>query len=365
MNRGWRNPRSHSLRVMLGCLAAAGIMVVISDDASLLAMSTFHAARATLHICNVPDPANLRRLPAISDPALPKEMRSLALFGRSIGGAFWIDWDESPWGPFLQVGLIGGLVTAAATSSWSVWASHMFVDADGPYEECRAVWGLPTSRCRIGIDESDPYGNVPAYGSAPVLHFGDGLGALGRTDSVACIQIGLKPWGEAPALREGPEADKLWAQQLRADRQLRGELGAGVALAGRKSRTGSAANDTGSSSDALLSQRARIQGKSLGSKVSLPWPLPEELVLPNLSGCLPPSGSSFSSVSLPKAATPDARRLLAYTARFRPGKARVLSARCPTGGRGLTPMVDFSDWQPLMCYEFLDIDAEVSSAEAV
>lgn len=365
MDGKWRNARSYLLAVLFGCLPAAVILVGVRHAASLLAMSTFHAARATLHICNVPDPASLRRLPAIPDPALPKDMQSLSLLGRSIGGGFWIDWDESPWGPFLQVGLIGGLVTAAATASWSVWASHVFINTDGPYEDSRAVWGLPTSRCQIGIDESDPYGNVPAYGLAPVLHFGDGLGALGRTDSLARIQIGVKPWAEAPALPEGPDADKLWAQQLRTDRQLRGESGAGLALGGRKNRSGSTAIQAESMRDASLDQRARIEGKSSSSKVSLPWPLPEEIVVSNLSGCLPPSGSSFSSVGLPKAATPDPQRLLAYTARLKPGKARVLPARCPTGGRGLTPMVDFSNWQPLMCYEFLDIDAEVSSPEAV
>jgi len=149
-----------------------------------------HAARAILHLNVVPAPE-----PAavgIPGPSLPRGVNCLNLFGRTIGGSFAVEWDSSPWGSYREVGLLSSLVVAAG--SFGAWASHVWVDDDKAAEGGRRTWGLPTSSCNIRVEEAGDGGKVLAYGPAPLIHIGDGVGPLGRIDSPARIVVGELPF---------------------------------------------------------------------------------------------------------------------------------------------------------------------------
>lgn len=298
----------------------------------------FHASRAVIHLCNVPEPGTPLKN-GIQTKGLPPEVKPVGVFGRTLGGAFFINWDRSPWGPFLEVGLLSGLVAASSAATWAAWASNVFVDSAEAADDGRTVWGLPTSRCQIDVQEANVNGNVIAFGQAPLMHFGDGLGPLGRVDSPAKIIIGALPWAEAAPLVTADET--AWSRQLREDRALRGE----PALASNTADSGG------------MSQQSRR------NEPSLPWPLPQELVVSNLSGCLPPQRTSYRENTT--AQDNNSQRLLTYSLRLKLRTGRTLPGRRPTGGSGIVPRVDFSDWQPLIGYEFLDIDAEVGMPEAL
>ncbi|CAE8646865.1 unnamed protein product [Polarella glacialis] len=119
----------------------------------------------------------------------------LNLFGRTIGGSFAVEWDSSPWGSYREVGLLSSLVVAAC--SFGAWASHVWVDDDKAAEGGRRTWGLPTSSCNIRVEEAGDGGKVLAYGPAPLIHIGDGVGPLGRIDSPARIVVGELPFSAA------------------------------------------------------------------------------------------------------------------------------------------------------------------------
>ena len=59
-----------------------------------------HASRAVLHLSIVPEPAPASS--GIPGPGLPPGVQSLSLLGRTIGGSFAIEWDDSPWGPYME-----------------------------------------------------------------------------------------------------------------------------------------------------------------------------------------------------------------------------------------------------------------------
>ncbi|CAE8723618.1 unnamed protein product [Polarella glacialis] len=102
-----------------------------------------------------------------------------------IGGSFAVEWDSSPWGSYREV---------VAAGSFGAWASHVWVDDDKAAEGGRRTWGLPTSSCNIRVEEAGDGGKVLAYGPAPLIHIGDGVGPLGRIDSPARIVVGELPF---------------------------------------------------------------------------------------------------------------------------------------------------------------------------
>jgi len=299
----------------------------------------FHARRASMHLSIVPEPGSPISS-GIPGPGLPDELRPISFFGRSVGGCLFIDWDQSPWGAFREVRLFCGLVAGTATAAWGAWASHVFVNSAEAADGGRQVFGLPTSVCTIDIEEADAQGNVLAFGQAPLVHLGDGLGPLGRVDSPAKIVVGRIGWAEAgPILADrGPgfEEEPAWSRQLRDDRAQR---------------------ETTLVSDTLPSAVAE------GAGATLPWPVPEEIVFSSLSGCLPPSGTSFRRGE--EAKSQDNQRLLQYAVRLRPRLARQLPGRCPTGGIGVVPRVCFESWQPLLGFDFCDVNVKVSTPEFV
>jgi len=299
----------------------------------------FHARRAALHLSVVPEPGSPLSN-GIPGPGLPDELRPLSLFGRSVGGALFIDWDQSPWGAFREVRLLCGLVAGTAAVAWGAWASHVFVNSADAADGGRKVFGLPTSVCTIDVAEADAQGNVLAFGQAPLVHLGDGLGPLGRVDSPAKIVVGMSEWTEAGPLvgdqLPGSKEEPAWSQQLRDDRAL---------------RTATSVPET------LQSAVAERTG------APLPWPVPEEIVVSSLSGCLPPSGTSFRADD--EAENQDNRRLLQYTVRLCPRLARRLPGRRPTGGIGVVPRVCFESWQPLIGFDFCDVKARVSTPKLV
>lgn len=151
----------------------------------------------------MPEPAPAAS--GIPGPGLPAGVRPLSIFGRTVGGSFFVEWDESPWGPYREVGLLSGLV-AAAGAAWGGWASHVWVDKPEAAEGGRKLWGLPTSGCAIDVQQAGADGRVVAFGPAPLVHIGDGVGPLGRIDRAARIVVGALPW---PAAGEGAEMEGL------------------------------------------------------------------------------------------------------------------------------------------------------------
>jgi len=159
---------------------------------------SFHASRAVLHLCLVPEPAPATA--GIPGPGLPSAVRSLGLFGRTVGGSFFVDWDATPLGCYREVGLLSGLVAPAeGAAAWGAWASHVWVDSDAAAEGGRRLWGLPTANCRIEAEEARADGSVLAYGRAPLVAIGDGVGPLGRIDTAAQITVGSLPWDPGAA----------------------------------------------------------------------------------------------------------------------------------------------------------------------
>ncbi|CAE7611652.1 NDX1 [Symbiodinium sp. CCMP2592] len=184
----WKSGRClRSSQRVTGCRAA------VSETEGL----QLHASRAVLHLSIVPEPAPASS--GIPGPGLPPGVQSLSLLGRTIGGSFAIEWDESPWGPYMEVGLLSSLVLAAG--AWGAWASHVWVDSDEASKGGREVWGLPTSQCDISMQTSDEDGKVLGFGFAPLLHIGDGCGPLGRVDRSARVTVGHPPWTDKASSR--------------------------------------------------------------------------------------------------------------------------------------------------------------------
>lgn len=154
-----------------------------------------HASRAVLHLCLVPEPAPAAA--GIPGPGLPKDVRPLGLFGRTVGGSFAVEWDRTPFGCYREVGLLSSLVASSGDlSAWGGWASHVWVDSDEAAEGGRRIWGLPTSNCKINAETAGADGKVLAYGDAPLISIGDGVGPLGRIDTAARITVGSLPWDQ-------------------------------------------------------------------------------------------------------------------------------------------------------------------------
>lgn len=156
----------------------------------------FRASRATLHLALVPEPGPAKS--GIPGPGLPKEVRPLSLFGYTVGGSFYVEWGGSPWGAYREVGLLSSLVADRSKNGpvfgpWGGWASHVWVDSAIAAEGGRRLWGLPTSRCDIDVLEAGPDGFVTAFGRAPLVYIGPGVGPLGRVDRSSRITIGVQP----------------------------------------------------------------------------------------------------------------------------------------------------------------------------
>jgi len=113
----------------------------------------FHATQAVLQLCGVQEPATT--YPASQLDALPSIVKPLGLLGHTIGGSFFVDWDESPWGPYREVGLLSSLVSAKGTLAWGGWASHVWVDSLDAAEAGRRIWGLPVRFCDMEVLEPD------------------------------------------------------------------------------------------------------------------------------------------------------------------------------------------------------------------
>jgi len=154
----------------------------------------FHATRAMLHLSLVPEPRPAEY--GIPGPGLPSAVRPLCLFGWTVGGSFYVDWDESPFGQYCEVGLLSALVTLATGFSfgaWGAWASHVWVDNDDAAEGGRRMFGLPTSGCELDYQTAGPDGTVLAFGKAPFTSIGGGVGPLGRIDTPPKITVGNLP----------------------------------------------------------------------------------------------------------------------------------------------------------------------------
>lgn len=163
---------------------------------------SFHAKRALLSLCIVPQPPPAA---ASEGDGLPSGVVPLGAFGLTVGGGFFVDWDESPRGPYREVGLLSSLVTAAEgglLADWGGWASHVWVDSSEAAEDGRRLFGLPTAVYAIDVqEEADDNGSVMALNPAPSLHVGDAVGPFGKADSPAGIVVGSLPW-DLPAVAD-------------------------------------------------------------------------------------------------------------------------------------------------------------------
>mmetsp|Transcript_39789 Transcript_39789/g.127485 ORF Transcript_39789/g.127485 Transcript_39789/m.127485 type:complete len:311 (+) Transcript_39789:71-1003(+) len=302
-----RRQRSRSCRaaaIAVGAGAAVGAMAFTrsgrhgcwAPPPAADGVYRFRAARASLQLCVVPVPGPARSGIPGAVP-LPEGLQSLSLFGWTIGGSFFVDWEDSPWGPYREVGLLSCLAIATsaaalASGAWGAWASHVWVDSKDATEGGRRLYGLPATTCTIAAEEASLDGSVLAFGRAPLLHINDGVGPLGRIDTPPRLMVGLLP------------------------------------------------------------RASRAEGE-------LPWPLPSDLTLPNLSGGLREADPQDVEVGF------DCRRLLSYPMRLRPGGASFLPGHAPTGGNGVVPRLDFSAWLPLFGVELLDVEIEVGVPEAL
>lgn len=154
----------------------------------------FHASRAILHLSLVPEPGPARS--GIPGRALPKEVKPLSILGHTAGGSFYVEWDGSPFGVYKEVGLLSSLVTDRSKNGpffgpWGGWASHVWVDSAVAAEGGRFLWGLPTSRCDIDVLEAGSDGFIKAFGKAPLVYIGPGVGPLGRVDRSSRITVGV------------------------------------------------------------------------------------------------------------------------------------------------------------------------------
>eukprot|EP00929_Paragymnodinium_shiwhaense_P067890 TRINITY_DN34124_c0_g1_i4.p1 TRINITY_DN34124_c0_g1~~TRINITY_DN34124_c0_g1_i4.p1 ORF type:complete len:304 (+),score=17.17 TRINITY_DN34124_c0_g1_i4:65-913(+) len=143
--------------------------LVVPGLAELKDPTRFHASRAVLHLAFVPEPevaspGTKDGSATGDDPAcLPSEVMPLSFLGRTIGGAFYVDWDDSPCGSYREVGLLSALVTLAAgfsVGAWGGWASHVWVDSKKAAAFGTRVWGLPAkeSDIQVGCSEQTSFG---------------------------------------------------------------------------------------------------------------------------------------------------------------------------------------------------------------
>lgn len=107
-----------------------------------------------------------------------------------------MDWASTPFGQYREVGLLSSLVASAIGGSlaWGGWVSHVWVDSDKAAEGGRRIWGLPASNCKIDVETAGPDGKILAYGAAPLISIGAGVGPLGRIDTASRITVGSLPW---------------------------------------------------------------------------------------------------------------------------------------------------------------------------
>ena len=106
---GCRAAVSDLMTYLIFCLGMARVSIIMPSHRLLFAWALLgqetgglqlHASRAVLHLSIVPEPAPASS--GIPGPGLPPGVQSLSLLGRTIGGSFAIEWDDSPWGPYME-----------------------------------------------------------------------------------------------------------------------------------------------------------------------------------------------------------------------------------------------------------------------
>ncbi|KAK1415908.1 hypothetical protein QVD17_31696 [Tagetes erecta] len=78
----------------------------------------------------------------VAKAIIPKEFRLVEAFGYTLGGFFFANYNESPFGPFDELVAIAGIVWNPPTSH--AWAARVYVNSDNACTHGRKEFGLPS-----------------------------------------------------------------------------------------------------------------------------------------------------------------------------------------------------------------------------
>ena len=106
----------------------------------------FSSARVLYQPCFVPLAAARAATPSSSSG-----LRILSLFGWTLGGAFVVEWTDSPIGPYREVAVLSALVYNGGRLG--AWASHIVVTTPDAVQAGRELFGLPAQLGSVTLDD--------------------------------------------------------------------------------------------------------------------------------------------------------------------------------------------------------------------
>jgi hypothetical protein len=136
----------------------------------------------------------------------PGDVRTVGLFGWTLGGVVCLEYDESPVGPYVEYVTMGSLVSKRGAIGQ--WGSRLFVSTPPAEEVCQRVWGVPAEVADLSFDDQGGalcVDSLPAAVAAP----------NGRRETIR-----VSGWGETRSSSEGAErrgnVPVLWTPSIKA-----------------------------------------------------------------------------------------------------------------------------------------------------
>eukprot|EP00960_Hanusia_phi_P074704 768292-Hanusia_phi.AAC.1 len=129
---------------------------------------------------------------------LPQGAYPLSVFGWSLGGVVCLEYDESPFGSYLEFVEMGSLVLQQGFVGH--WGKRLCVSTKEAEERCKEIWGVPAESISIDFDRAASEGMSVEQGEEGVKV--RGWNKLGRDKAE-------QYWGSIPLLWT-PQVKTLW-----------------------------------------------------------------------------------------------------------------------------------------------------------
>ncbi|EKX40305.1 hypothetical protein GUITHDRAFT_113547 [Guillardia theta CCMP2712] len=177
--------------------------------------------------------------------SLPSGAAPLSLFGWSLGGVVCLEYDESPFGAYLEFVEMGSLVLQQGFVGH--WGKRLCVSTKGAEERCKEIWGVPAESINIDFDAAPATSMSVEQGEEGVRVLGWGKMGRDKADDY---------WGSIPLLWT-PQVKTLWFPV---------QLGAG----------------SGREEEGLRLHRLRVSGKDVRITLDRPRVLPSGEFVPGI-----------------------------------------------------------------------------------